>query len=101
MRGVEGNQRCFSFLNTPDNFFYFFLLHFRLPHVPPPNQHLAIVQDGIGKALFGIVEVDRFNRKIRKGLKIRRDLVAEKVWVSLLLRGLLLVPDDNFDGSSE
>ena len=66
---------------------------------PPPNQDVAVVQCRFAKALVGIVQTSRLDVQARLLAKITGNLVSKKVGVSLFLRGLLFIPNQDADGS--
>src|SRR4029078_5244676 len=69
--------------------------------MPPPHQDLAGVQSLRRETLPHVVQSDRGNLKPGLLLEIAGDFIAQKVCIGLLLRLLLLVPDNdaNFVGS--
>ena len=97
VRRVQRNERKLSRLDALHDLLRLLAGNFRLPLVPPPHEHVAIRQHFIRHALPGVVDAHGFHVETGHGLEMRGNLVAEEIRVNLLLRGLLLVPDDDAD----
>jgi hypothetical protein len=95
---VERDQGETPVLDPPDDRLAGLGLDLGLPHVPPPDQHIAMVEHIVPEPLAGIVEADRADREAWLLAEVGGDLVPEEVRVRHLLRRLLLVPNDHSEG---
>ena len=71
--------------------------HVAVPHVAPPDEHLAGIEGGVGETLVGIVQPCRLHRQTALRAQMLGDRVTQKVVVRLLLARLALVPYQHSD----
>src|SRR4051812_36592801 len=67
----------------------------------PPNQHVTIIQHVRREALLRILDADRLHLQVLDCPKVGGDLIAQEICVSLDLLGLLLIPNNDSNGSRE
>lgn len=66
-----------------------------VPDMPPPNQHVGVVEQTCRQSLLRLIDVRRDHPQPRLLAEVIGDRVAEKILVRLLLSRLLLVPNDD------
>ena len=94
---VQGDQAQIPGLDPVDDFSSGLLGDVQLPHMPPPDQDLTIVEVAFGQSLFGIVQPDASHHEPLFFFQVVRDLVSEEIFIGLFLLGLLLVPHDDMN----
>ena len=56
VRRVQGNKSHFSQIHALLDLLHQLVVHFAVRHVPPPNQHVDLLQTLVGKPLIGVVQ---------------------------------------------
>ena len=96
MRGVQGDQAELALLDPGNNTLGKRVCDGRVSDVSPPNDDIRRVEGGFVETLLGRVEVRGLHGDSRLRAEIRGDGLTQKlIAVSLLLLGLLFVPDKN------
>src|SRR4030095_7374728 len=95
MSRMQRDQRKVTRLDPSDDILAGGRSYFLVAHVPPPNQHVALVESLLREALFRIVQPGGPGYQPGLLLEIAGNLIAEEIGVSLLLGWLLLVPNKN------
>ena len=86
-----------SAFDAADDFPRRVTFYFIVSRMVPVNENLTVVEDVISQALPGVVEVDGADGQPWLTCQMTGDFIAQKVAVSLLLTGLLLVPYNHLD----
>jgi hypothetical protein len=98
MRRMQDDEVHLSRLDAIDHLPGRRLLDLLLALVSPPDQDVALLEDGLAQAVLLVVHRDRLGLDPRLLPQDLREVIPEKIRVHLLLLGLLLVPHDDTNG---
>ena len=97
---MQGEECQLAGLNPVDDRLAISRRNLPLPHVPPPDEHIAVIQYIGADAFVRIILPHRMHLQARLGLEMIGNGVTKEILVRRLLSRLLLVPNHHANVSA-